>query len=335
MGQNARIYLTTILFCLFLLGTTHYFVDRYFPYRGQTLLDILAQPEEDMDPVLARLIVEKQLDPSISINRVLFKIDSMASELRTMYSLGAPDIEKFVALRKYLYEAGEWNNFEPYSYNMADPLGKSKASQYLSHYIFEKKGSCGSMPILVYALGRQVGLNMFMAIAPHHRYVQFRPSGTDYYFHFEASTAKLFDPENIHEKLDINEQAIANKTYLQPLTPKQTIADFVHFLANANYDNLDFLSNLYLADLVESLYPGFYQVDILRADAFLFKIHRFARKYGFTDERVVFTLPRHAQMYYANLHQFRSLNISAAESKGWRFWSPEEQAEYVRELYAR
>ena len=52
------------------------------------------------------------------------------------------------ALKRYIYEPGEWNNFQPYQYDMDDPLGTKLSNKLLSHYLAAKKGNCVTMPFL-------------------------------------------------------------------------------------------------------------------------------------------------------------------------------------------
>jgi regulator of sirC expression with transglutaminase-like and TPR domain len=133
---------------------------------------ILQQPESIMDLAVVKLTIDKMIEPSIDINANLKKIDSIVVQILAMAGSNSSSNAKLLALKRYLYEKGPWNNNEPYQYDFADPRGTKINNKLLPTYLATKKGNCVSMPFLFVVLGQRLGLDVSASTAPEHYFVK-------------------------------------------------------------------------------------------------------------------------------------------------------------------
>jgi regulator of sirC expression with transglutaminase-like and TPR domain len=85
----------------------------------------------------------------------------------------ADSASRLVALKRYLYESGPWNDNKPFQYDLDDPLGTKPGSRLLQRYLTARRGNCITMPILFLTLGQRIGLNLTLAEAPLHVFVKY------------------------------------------------------------------------------------------------------------------------------------------------------------------
>lgn len=87
--------------------------------EGDTLIALLneATTHPETDLAHAKLALDKLIDPSINISANLKTIDSMVAQIKSMLPdpARATDNEKMDAVRKYIYDAGAWNNHHSFS----------------------------------------------------------------------------------------------------------------------------------------------------------------------------------------------------------------------------
>lgn len=127
---------------------------------------IFAQDMETIDLARAKLELDRLVMPSVDVDAELAQIDAMATELATMIPAEADSWAKVEVLRRYLYEAGPWNDNRPVAYDMADPYGQIPGNKLLADYLDDRQGNCVTMPILMIVLGQRIGLDITAASAP-------------------------------------------------------------------------------------------------------------------------------------------------------------------------
>lgn len=103
---------------------------------------ILTQPESKIDLARVKLTVDHMINPSIDIEGSLQQLDGMVSTLRTGLPPNATSWQAMLGLRSYLYQAGPWNGYRPYEYDLADPYGHNIHNKLLPTYLTTRKGNC-------------------------------------------------------------------------------------------------------------------------------------------------------------------------------------------------
>lgn len=199
-------------------------------YKEKSIFEIVDEKETDVNIGLWALIIAKEFDNSIDINVSLKKLDAMSAEIKRMLAGRTNDIDKFLAVKMFLYEAGEWNDYKPFSYDLDDPLGKQLKNQLLSTYLETRKGNCVSMPTLFLALMERVDPDIkFVGVkAPLHLFCSFKDRQTGDVWNVETTNGG--NPARNHwykENFNIEQKAIENKLYLVDLSKKEYVAELI------------------------------------------------------------------------------------------------------------
>ncbi len=200
----------------------------------KSIQKILELPEDQIDLARVKLTIDQMLDPGIDVEHSLVQVDAMVETLREQLPSNPTRRDKLEALRKYLYQAGPWNQYRPFSYDLTDPLGRNLRNKLLPTYLTTRKGNCVSMPLLFIILGQKIGLDVTAATAPEHVFVKYRDEAGNLY-NLEATSGAGFARDIwIRQQMPMTDQAIANGIYMRPLTKGETAVLIVNTL-NESY----------------------------------------------------------------------------------------------------
>jgi hypothetical protein len=84
------------------------------------------------DLVDVKIAVDKIVDPSIDAEALRRKFNEDSAPLTLMMQGVGPDHEKLKILRRFLFEAGNWNQNRVLSYDFADPFAKISNHRFLT-----------------------------------------------------------------------------------------------------------------------------------------------------------------------------------------------------------
>jgi len=289
---------------------------------------ILEQPEKDIDLGQAKLTIDRQIDPAIDINANLQKIDAMVGQIRAMPEFGTSGAAKLAALKRYLYEPGEWNGFHPYRYDLDDPLGANIHNKLLPTYLASKKGNCVSMPFLFVILGQRLGLDVTAATATVHVFVKYRDETGVWYNLETTSGATPARDVWIRQQLPMTDEAVANGVYLQPLTKKETVALMAEALTEYFVNQHEFEKVIALSDLILAYYPRDVSVMIRMSNAY----YELLNKYYFQKYRSPNNIPDRARGYFGYLSENNRRWAAKAQALGWREWRREDDEKYLQSI---
>lgn len=295
---------------------------------AQRLRDILKQPKQSIDLAKAKLTIDQQIDPTIDVEANLQKLDAMVARIRTMPGFNVTSTAKLQALKRHLYEPGAWNDYQPYHYDLDDPLGSKIRNKLLSHYLASKKGNCVTMPLLFIILGQRLGLDVTAATAPLHVLVKFKDeTGTTY--NLEA-TSGANPTRNVwyRQQLPMTDEAIANGVYLRPLTKKETVALMAETLTELYVDQNEFEKVITLSDLILEYYPKNVTVMIRKSNAYYDLMQKYyVQKYRSPDD-----ISDRAKGHYLYLSQNNRFWASKAQALGWQEWKREDDEKYLQAI---
>ncbi len=258
-------YLLSIII-VFLSALAPTFAQSNFPqsytptreYTGQTIWDIVSVPEENIDVGLWALIIAKEFDSSVDVEKHLIELDEMAVEIRKMIAGRNQDIVKFLMTRMFLYESGIWNDSQPFTYDLDDPLGKKLENQLLSTYLETRKGNCVSMPTLFLALMERIDPNVpFRGVeAPIHLFCRFYDRQTGDIWNVEAANGGNPARNQWYiDKMGITQTAIDSGIYMRDLTKKEFIGELLYTIIAKHREKEDYKKALKYAELCLQLNP--------------------------------------------------------------------------------
>ncbi|MCI0556176.1 MAG: transglutaminase-like domain-containing protein [Anaerolineae bacterium] len=294
--------------------------------EAQILKAILEQPEETIDFAKAKLTIDKLVDPSIDVNANIKKIEAIVKTIQSLLPAGASSQDNMLAVRKYIYEAGAWNNHRPYQYDFDDPKGTKLNNKLLSTYLDTQKGNCVSMPLLFIVLGQRLGIDVTASTAPLHVLVKYTDSDTGQSYNLETTSGAnpsrdVWYQQNMH----ITDQALANKIYLQKLTKRETVAVMATLLAEDYREKQEYEKAMMISDVVLKYYPN--AVDSMLMKGSLF--YRLLAKHYLGKYPAPYLIPVTERPYF----EFLSINnrywFEKAELLGWHEPSQQDEQKYL------
>lgn len=256
-----RLSFLTLILSAIPLCPQEKFPKRYYPmreYLGQTIWNIAGVKEENLDIGLWALIVAKEFDGTINVQECLDKLEAMNAEINRMLAGRNRDIDKFLAVKLFLYEPGIWNEQQPFAYDLDDPLGSKLENQLLSTYLATRKGNCVSMPTLFLALMERVDPDLpFRGVmAPLHLFCRLRDRQTSDVWNVETTNgANPARNQWYIERTGIKQQAIDSGIYLRDLTKQEYLAELINILTRKERTGGNYGNALKYAGLALKLNP--------------------------------------------------------------------------------
>lgn len=319
-----RNFLFVFLFSFFLVN----FSFSQQKYSGQTIEEILELPEEQINLAIAKLVIDKMVDPSIDIYLYLSKLDSMTIDIRKILGPRTKSMDKMLSIKTYLFDAGAWNNQQPYVYDLDDPLGRKIENKLLPNFIKTKKGNCVSMPFLFLILGKKIGIDVVASTAPLHIFVRFKDDLTGDIWNVETTNGG--NPARkvwYVQQFGITEEAIRNGVYLKDLTNKETISLMLMEVEQAYIENKEYEKALEICDLALKYYPNYAYALARKGNAYACIIDRDVRQKGYSTDN---PLPKDKEDYYKNIFKLNMQCFEKAESLGWKETGKEFDEKYLQ-----
>lgn len=333
-----RCFLLLIVCCIYAAESNaqNRFPTPYQPersYTGQSIFDLAEVAEAKVDIGLWALVLAKAYDPSIDVAAYLSRLDEMTAEIRRMLAYRTHDLDKLLAIKTYLYEPGPWNNGQPFSYDLTDPLGKRPGNQLLSTYLDTRQGNCVSMPTLFLALMERLDPDVPLrgVLAPMHLLVRLHDRQTGDTWNVETTNGGHPTRNQWYiEQHDIPQQALEQGTYLRDLTKREYLAELINVLTRKERFAGHYEAAQAYADLMLVLNPhsvaGLVQSGAIRA-TIAYETVEAAKG----DNR------RLTEIEQARLHILSTDSkrlIDQARHLGWQPESAEERARYLQEVEA-
>jgi regulator of sirC expression with transglutaminase-like and TPR domain len=286
---------------------------------------ILHKPDDQIDLARTKLTIDKMVDPTIDVDVSLRQIDAMVGAIKAMPEFGADKLE---ALRRYIYEAGPWNDNRPFQYDLDDPLGRQVKNKLLPTYLASRKGNCVSMPLLFIVLGQRLGLDVTAATAPTHILVKFKSAEYGWINLEATSGAKPARDAWIRQQMPMTDQALADGVYMQPLTKKETVAEMAVVIAENYFHQQEYEQSIAIADVVLHYYPKAVGTMILKGVAYgRIADARLAGNYPSPE-----SVPERYRGYFAFLSENNRAWFAKAEALGWREETKDEKQDYLQKV---
>ncbi len=297
-------------------------------YNGQTIEEILELPEEQINLAIAKLVIDKIVAPSIDIHLYLSKLDSMIIDIKKILGPRTKSMDKMLAIKTYLFDAGAWNNQQPYVYDLDDPLGRKIENKLLPNFIKTKKGNCVSMPFLFLILGKKMGIDVVASTAPLHIFVRFKDDLTGDVWNVETTNGGN-PARNVWymQQFQISEEAIRNGVYLKDLSNKETISLMLMVVEQFYIEKKEYEKALEICDLALKYYPNYAYALARKGNAYACILDRDVRQKGYSPKN---PLPKDKENYYKNIFKLNMQCFEKAESLGWKEAGKEFDEKYLQ-----
>lgn len=185
---------------------------------------VLSLPDDQLDYGRAKLAFDRIVDPSLNADATMAEIDRLARRASGLAGPHASPAAKLSALRRVIYESGDWNGRRPFAYDHADPLGRNVRNKLIPTYLASRRGNCVSMPILFLIVAERMGLNLALSTAPLHIFLRYaEESGRE--INLEATSGAL--PARTawyRQNLPMTNRAIESGLYMRTLSRREAVA---------------------------------------------------------------------------------------------------------------
>jgi len=326
--------LTVLLACSSVLFAESHFPVSYQPdrqYTGQTIWELPDIPEEQLDIGLWALIIAKEYDSAVDVQRYLDTLDAMSVEIERMVGGRNTDMVKFVMTKMCMFDPGEWNNNHPFEYDLDDPFGQKTENRLLSTYIDTRKGNCVSMPTLFLALMERVDPNIpFHGVAaPLHLFCRFHERETGEIWSVEPTNGGNSGRDEWYiEQMNIPKLGIDSGIYMSDLTKREFLAELIAGLVSAVRQEGKYDEAMEYTDLMLKLNPR--SVTGLVHKGALLSWKGQILLDSIVAEKRQPSLIEHERL---SLYQIKSDKyIERAKSFGWSLESPRMRKNYLRTI---
>ena len=268
----------------------------------------------NLDFARVKIEVDQMIDPSIGIDAQLAEIGQMVATIQTMLPPNASSWDKVETIRRYIYQAGAWNDGRAFSYDHDDPYGLDVRNKLLSDYIQDRRGNCITMPFLFIILGQRLGLDVTPSMAPLHVFVKFTDDlGVTHNLETTSGAGRTRD-QHYRDLLPITDAAVTNGVFLSPLDAEQSVAVIAAVVVEELIQKGRYHDAMAVADILLEHYPMFAYIMVKKGTA-SYRLLRseFHEKYPTAQD-----VPEDQRPYLAYLQRINQSAFDRAESLGWR-----------------
>ena len=196
--------------------------------------------EKDIDIGLFCLLLSKDIFPEVDINQGLNLFNNMAKGVNLLLNasndkMPLPD-KRIGSLNTFLFKPGPWNavsknRYMVYEYDESSVEKVEPKALFIPYMIFERKGTCSTMPTLWYIIANRLNWPVKIVRLPGHLFVKYKGASLE---NIEATAKGCFIPDSQYIKdMRVSNKALKNKIYMKPLSKKEFISTLL--VNNAYY----------------------------------------------------------------------------------------------------
>ncbi|HET7930344.1 MAG TPA: transglutaminase family protein [Rhodanobacteraceae bacterium] len=286
---------------------------------------LLATPDDKIDLGVAKLTIDRMIDPRIDAAATLRQVDALAAAIKARFPPNATPDTKLELLVTSLQQSGPWNDNRPFSYDLNDPFGKDLRNKLLSTYLATRKGNCVSMPELVVIVGQRLGLDITLASAPEHLLAKYRNDHGDW-INIEATSFGTKTDAGYQHDLDISPKAMTSGIYLRPLTRRESVAAMMDTLMEFYKTQGRLDSIVAVANLALQTDPKDVEAMLQKGSAYFHLIkQKYMAKYPSPS-----AIPALQRQDYEALSRENTYWFDKAEALGWMQPTAAEDAHYLQ-----
>ena len=276
--------------------------------------ELFTRDMDMLDFARVKIEVDRMIDPSIDVEAQLAQIDQMVATIHTMLPPNATSWDKVETIRRYIYQAGAWNDGRAFSYDHDDPYGLDVQNKLLSDYIQDRRGNCITMPFLFIILSQRLGLDVTPTMAPLHVFVKFTDDQGETHNLEATSGAGRARDQHYRDLLPITDAAVSNGVFPTPLDAEQSVAVIAAVVVEELIAETRYHDAMAVADILIEHYPMFAYIMVKKATASYHLLRtEFHDKYPTAAE-----VPEDQRPYLAYLQRVNQGMFDRAESSGWR-----------------
>lgn len=265
------------------------------------------------DFVDVKIAIDKLVDPTIDEQALREQFNDYMTPLTLMMQGVDLDHERLNVIKRFLFEAGQWNEHRILRYDFSDPFAKISKHRFLTYTLTERLGNCVTMPSLMLLLGKKFGLKITLSILPRHTFNKFTDE-LNRTWNLEATSGGGYMRESHYrEQFQFSEKAVETGAYLSALTDEQTIALMAQFIPEwlMQHDKPEEAIAAY--DVILKHFPNDVFAWVGRGSSFAMILNRdFSSKFKSFDEMT--PEEKQSALFLSEMNKY---NFDQAEALGW------------------
>ncbi|HOE11510.1 MAG TPA: transglutaminase family protein [bacterium] len=131
--------------------------------RVETLDELLAQPEEEIDIALGALLVERELEPDLDVDHYLKQVNDLAKELGPRIVSCKIPSDQLGKMAEFIFEEKQIGIAH-------DDPGKGR---FLNELLDNGHGNCFGLTLLYLSLGQRLDIPLKMVAVPGHSFAYY------------------------------------------------------------------------------------------------------------------------------------------------------------------
>lgn len=292
-----------------------------------TVRRLIGQSDTTIDLAQAKVTIDRLIAPDIDTVATLRQIDALAAAIRRRIPPQATSQTKLEILVTSLSLPGPWNDYRPFTYDLADPFGTKIQNKLLSTYLATRKGNCVSMPVLFVILGQRIGLDVTLSTAPLHVLAKFKNDAGEW-VNIEVTSYGTKQNTSYQQEMAITAKAMQSGIYLRPLSRRESLGVIVETLMESYGKRGHQTQRIAVADLLLQLNPKDVSAMLHKGSAYSRLVkERYTSKFQSLDQ---LTAAQRAD--FEMLGRNNRLWFEKAEALGWRESAKEQDSGYLRRI---
>jgi len=155
----------------------------------------------------------------------------------------------------------------PFKYEFDDYMGRNDwSNMFVLKLLRTNKGQCHSLPLLYLILAEEIDAKAHLAFSPNHSYIKFQ-NNNGKWINVELTNGMLTMDAFILQSGYMKAEALSSKIYMQPLTKKQVLSEFMVDLAKGYSTKFGY--DEFVEQAIEKaleLYPNNIFAQMLKSD---------------------------------------------------------------------
>lgn len=293
--------------------------------------DLLSLPEDEIDIGFWALVIAKECDSTVDIDKYLHMLDTMAAKIKYMVGPREGDMVRFMMTKMYQFDPGDWNGGQVFSYDLDDPMGEQPGARLLTSYLDTRRGNCVSMPTLFLALMERVAPDILIngVAAPLHLFCRLHDRQDGSVWNVETTNGGSPNREEWYlQEFEISQTALDSGLYMRDLTKKEFVAELVGILVSKYRQSGDYEQALKYDDLMLQLNPRSLTGLVSKGALLGWLGHTMQERIRLEGRKPTDDEHEKLRLYMVESERY----IAQARSLGWEPETPESKAAYLERI---
>jgi regulator of sirC expression with transglutaminase-like and TPR domain len=218
---------------------------------------VLEVPDDQLDYARAKVALDELIDPDFDRAAVFRSLDQLTAWAMTLTRGDPSPSIRLGAVRRVIYESGPWNDHRPFAYDMDDPSGLLIRNKLLHNYLQNRLGQCVSMPVLYLIIADRLGLDVALALAPHHLFIHYTDEGGRMHNLETTSGGHPTREQWLRQEFPMTDRSIETGIYLRSLSKREAIAVMASTILEYLFEQRRSAEVIGLSELILRYHPNY------------------------------------------------------------------------------